>query len=152
MAVTNLNKACVELINTGNLYDAVIASSSIPILFMPQKIGDHFYVDGGLTLNLPVKCLKKEGRMIIGINSNHVDELGKEFASMKQVGERCLFIAVQRTLVDQIEDCDLFIDPAEARSFGTFEFEKANEIFEIGYNSGKENVPVIKAILAGEVG
>jgi len=151
VAVTNLNRACVELINTGNLYDAVIASSSIPILFMPQKIGDHFYVDGGLTMNLPVKCLKKEGRMIIGINSNHVDELGKEFTSMKQVGERCLFIAVQRTLVDQIEDCDLFIDPAEARLFGTFEFEKANEIFEIGYNSGLENVPVIKAILAGEV-
>jgi NTE family protein len=151
VAVTNLNRACVELINTGNLYDAVIASSSIPVIFMPQKIGAHFYVDGGLTMNMPVKCLKKEGRMIIGINSNHIEELDKQFTSMKQVGERCLFIAVQRTLVDQIDDCDLFVDPAEARMYGTFEFEKAHEIFEIGYNSGKENIPQIKAVLATEL-
>lgn len=147
VAVTNLNRACVELISTGNLYDAVIASSSIPVIFMPQKIGAHFYVDGGLTMNMPVRCLKKEGRMIIGINSNHVEELDKEFTSMKQVGERCLFIAVQRTLMDQLEYCDLFIDPHEARLYGTFDFEKAPEIFEIGHKTGKEYVPIIKEML-----
>jgi NTE family protein len=147
VSVTNLNKACNELITEGNLYDAVVASSSIPILFVPAKIGDYYYVDGGLTNNMPVECLKKEGRMIIGLNSNHTDELDKVFKSMIAVGERCLRIVVHINAQEQMKSCDLLVDPEELRSYGTFEFDKADKIFKIGYEAGKERMEEIMALL-----
>lgn len=143
VSVTNLNTAKNELISSGSLYDAVVASASIPIVFVPVKMGGHYYVDGGLTLNLPVRCLKKDKRLLVGINSNHIEEQDRAFHSMKMVGERCLFIAVQNTLISELDSCDVLIDPPEARLYGTFEFDKAAEIFEIGYRSGLENIPTI---------
>lgn len=147
VSVTNLNTGQNELIRKGNLAKAVMASSSIPIIFEPVKIGRFQYVDGGLTLNLPVRCLSKKNRFIVGVNSNHTSELNSSFKTMRQVGERCLFIAVQNTLRDQLPDCHLLIDPPEARRFTTFEFDKAQEIFEIGFKAGRAAVPQIRKAL-----
>mgnify|MGYP001627440587 CR=1 FL=1 len=148
VSVTNLNTGRNELIRGGNLAKAVMASSSIPIIFEPVKIGRYQYVDGGLTLNMPVTCLKKKGRFIVGVNSNHTSATDTNFKTMRQVGERCLFIAVQNTLRDQMPDCHLLIDPPEARNFGTFEFDKAQEIFDIGYSAGQAAVAQILSVLA----
>ncbi|MCK9291131.1 MAG: patatin-like phospholipase family protein [Bacteroidales bacterium] len=144
VSVTNLNTARNELISSGPLYDVVVASSSIPVVFVPVKIGDQYYVDGGLTMNLPLSCLKKPGRMVVGSNSNHIQEMERAFDSMKQVGERSMFIAVQNTVQPQLKDCHLLFDPPQARSFGTFDFEHAADIFEIGYQEGKKLIPKIK--------
>ncbi len=38
---------------------AVKASASVPLLFIPIKIGDKHYVDGGIALNHPVECFGK---------------------------------------------------------------------------------------------
>jgi NTE family protein len=96
---------------------------------------------------MPVECLKKEGRMIIGLNSNHTDELDKEFKSMIAVGERCLRIVVHINAQEQMKSCDLLVDPEELRSYGTFEFDKADKIFKIGYEAGKERMEEIMALL-----
>lgn len=148
VSVTNLNTGKNELIRSGNLSRAVMASSSIPIIFEPIDIGEFQYVDGGLTLNLPISCLKKPGRLIVGVNSNHTIVESGSFKTMRQVGERCLFIAVQNTLRDQLPDCHLLIDPPEARNFTTFEFDKAQEIFDIGYEAGQRAIPEIKSKLS----
>ena len=37
--------------------DAVRASTAIPILVAPVKIGDEYYIDGAVTHNLPVRCI-----------------------------------------------------------------------------------------------
>jgi NTE family protein len=56
ISVTNLNRGCNELISSGNLIDWVVASASIPIIFQPVVINNYYYVDGGLTNNLPIAC------------------------------------------------------------------------------------------------
>lgn len=145
VSVTNLNKACNELISTGPLMPWLIASSSVPVVFNPVMINNQYYVDGGLTVNMPARCLEKPGRMIIGINSVHMEEVDKAFTTIKSVAERCLFIAVQNTVRDQLETCHLIVDPPECRAYGTFEFDKAKEIFDVGYTYGKSLVSEIRS-------
>jgi len=41
--------------------DVLLASSALPIVYEPVKIGDYIYRDGGLTDNLPIKPLYDEG-------------------------------------------------------------------------------------------
>ena len=42
-----------ELFTSGSLLDAIRASISVPGVFIPHKIGEKYYVDGGILNNLP---------------------------------------------------------------------------------------------------
>lgn len=53
----------------GNLYKAIRASISIPTVFQPVKIGDRYFVDGGLTNPIPVNRVKRyKGDLLIVVN------------------------------------------------------------------------------------
>jgi len=147
VSVTNINTGKNELITSGNLIDAVVASASIPVVFMPIKIGDFYYLDGGLTLNMPINCLKKEGRMIIGLDCNYLEEDDIEYESLMPVIERSLHIMVRNTTRDQLNACKLYVSSKKMMNYHTFDFEKANEIFEIGYAVGLQKIPEIKQLL-----
>ena len=48
ISVFNLGRLRTQIMQTGNLRDAVRASSAFPGLFQPVKIGNSYFVDGGL--------------------------------------------------------------------------------------------------------
>src|SRR5687768_1376909 len=68
VAITNLNTGKVEVINSGPLHDVIIASASIPVLYEPIRIGENWYSDGGLLMNLPVSPIRPEAKFIIAVN------------------------------------------------------------------------------------
>ena len=53
----------------GNLFKAIRASISIPTVFQPVKIGNRYFVDGGLTNPIPVNRVKRyKGDLLIVVN------------------------------------------------------------------------------------
>jgi NTE family protein len=51
------------------IHKAVYSSCAIPGIFPPAKIGDSYYVDGGVITNLPVRmALKRKADLIIAVN------------------------------------------------------------------------------------
>jgi len=51
------------------VHEAVHASCSLPGMFPPVKIGDSYYVDGGIITNLPVHMAHRRGAdLIIAVN------------------------------------------------------------------------------------
>lgn len=51
----NISKGVKEVIKGGcNISDAMLASSAIPFIFEPVKIGGDYYVDGGGISNIPI--------------------------------------------------------------------------------------------------
>ena len=64
------NKECV--FKSGNLFDAIRASCSIPSLVQPKKIKQRILVDGGIINPLPFSNIKRiDNDMLIGINLNN---------------------------------------------------------------------------------
>ncbi|MEM0157873.1 MAG: patatin-like phospholipase family protein [Thermoplasmataceae archaeon] len=58
------------------LLDAVSASTSIPVIFTPQKINDTFYVDGGIIDNCPLDFqYEKHFDHVISIGGGYVSSL-----------------------------------------------------------------------------
>ena len=53
---------------TGNLRQAVAASSAIPAVFRPVKIAEDIYIDGGITNPVPVNVLAGKAKTLIGID------------------------------------------------------------------------------------
>lgn len=92
---TDLNSGQPILFQRGNAGLAVRASSAVPGLFQPVKIGDRMYVDGGLVAPVPVHFAKELGAdFIIAVNistqpdvqlaSSSVDVVLQTFAIMGQ--------------------------------------------------------------------
>jgi NTE family protein len=61
VVATNLDTRARAIFDTGSVLDAVHASIAIPGVFVPVKIGDNTFVDGGASDPLPVSVLTRAG-------------------------------------------------------------------------------------------
>lgn len=72
----NTKEKVFHLNNLKDPHKAVLASSSIPVLFGPTKINNNYYVDGGLVNNLAVDvATRKKSNVIFVINLSPVKDL-----------------------------------------------------------------------------
>lgn len=144
--VTNLNTGKFEIRSEGKLIEYVMASASIPLLFRPVVIDGTYYVDGGVTKNMSAQVLKGKCDKIIGIHVNHVASQS-DFRRMKDVAVRTYHLAIHNTIADEKGYCDYFVDPPETRDFSTLDFNKADEIYDLGY---REGIKLAKTLIADE--
>ena len=56
---TDIIQGTETVFTEGDLYEAIRASISIPTVFQPLRLNDHYYVDGGLTNPIPVNRVKR---------------------------------------------------------------------------------------------
>lgn len=138
-AVTNLNTGLPEIKSSGKLFQWVLASSSIPVIFEPQIIDGNTYVDGGLFDNLPAKCIRDQCRFLIGVHVNH-NGPEDNIAGFKAIAERTFRLSVSKNVEESLDICDFVIDPPQTRHFNTFDFGKADEIFKIGLEETEQRI------------
>jgi len=68
---TDILKGKEKVFTSGDLYDAIRASISIPTIFQPFQIGEDFYVDGGLVNPVPINRIKRnENDLLVIVNVN----------------------------------------------------------------------------------
>ncbi|MCR9250228.1 MAG: patatin-like phospholipase family protein [bacterium] len=133
VATTNVNTGFSEYFSSGSLLRIVQASCSIPVVFDPVLIGKHYYVDGGILNNLPVEPLVPLCDKIVGVHSNSAG-LREDIGNMKDLIERSLQLAINYNAYARRGKCDIFLDPFKLKEYGVFDFKKAHEIFQIGYD------------------
>ena len=69
IVATDLDSGIGMLFQRGDTGTAVRASSSVPAVFQPVKIGDREYVDGGLVSPVPVRYARQMGaEMVIAVD------------------------------------------------------------------------------------
>lgn len=133
-AVTNLNSGLEEIKSEGKLFQWVMASASIPVVFEPQVIEGQTYVDGGLLNNLPSEAIREKCQVLIGVHVNH-NGPEEEVKGLKTIAERAFRLGIAQNVEDSKKICDFVIEPPEAREFNTFNFNKAEEIYQVGYDA-----------------
>ena len=104
------------------------------------------YIDGGILNNLPVEPLIGHCDVIIGSNCNPISE-NYETGNMRSLLERSLLMAINVNTLAKKDLCDVFLEPEALKKYGGFDFSKANEIFNIGYEYGKSVIDKINALL-----
>lgn len=132
IACTNLNTGKAEYMEKGTLVDLVKASMAIPILISPVIINKNLYVDGGLIDNLPVKPLVGRCKNIIGVNISPVHEVNK-LDGLIEIATRSFQLGVNNNLEEMKALCDLFIQPEGLEDYGILQIDKADELYELGY-------------------
>lgn len=133
------------VLSRGSLGESVRASMSFPMVFKPIEIDSVLLFDGGIYDNFPVDVMQQQFHpdIIIGVSVSGPD--GKP---------------EQNNLYSQLEDMIIqnndYSLPAEAGikiqlpvlQFGVLDFDKANEIYDIGYRTGLAMVDSIKKRVA----
>jgi NTE family protein len=133
-AVTNLNSGLEEIKTEGKLFQWVMASASIPVVFEPQIIDGQTYVDGGLLKNLPAEAIREKCQVLIGVHVNH-NGPEEEVKGLKSIAERAFRLGIAQNVEDSKRICDFVIEPPEARNYSTFAFNKVEEIYQLGYDA-----------------
>ncbi|WP_367849667.1 patatin-like phospholipase family protein [Rhodoferax sp. WC2427] len=75
VVATDLNSGEAVLFQRGDTGTAVRASSAVPAVFQPVKIGGHEYVDGGLVAPVPVGFARQMGaELVIAVDISSAPE------------------------------------------------------------------------------
>ena len=149
VSATDLNNGKAVYFSEGELFDPVIASASIPVLFQPVKIGDISYVDGGVLDNLPIRPIENKCRILIGSFVNPVGYM-KKISGLINIAERTFMLSMSKEIYEKAKKFDLFIAPLALRNYKFLNPEKAQELFEIGYNATNQKLEEIDiAVLLG---
>lgn len=144
---SNLNTGKVEVFEKGSIVQAVLASSSLPILFSPIKIADSYYIDGGVLMNLPAEPLREKCDGVIGISITPVvEKTTLEYDQVHNIGFRTFELSILGNVQKSKGKCDVVIEPEELNTYGIFSFGKMDEMFEIGYRATMEKMEDIKKL------
>ena len=137
IVATDFDNGKTTVFEKGNLLDPIIASCSLPILFKPVKINGIHYVDGGVLKNFPVGTIYQDCQFVIGINASPF--IPKEYnGNLRGTVARTYFFMSKANILQDKVLCDVLIEPENMASYETFDVEKSNEIFQLGYESAKE--------------
>jgi len=131
ITATNFLTGDQTVFSEGALIPAVLAASSVPLLFPPVEIGGTQYVDGGLSGNLPIEPLLGQYRDIIGVHVNPLTPYNPANGFLANV-ERTLHLAIREPVLKNKLLCSLFIEPAALGRFGMFEFNRLEDIYAVG--------------------
>ncbi|WP_338224789.1 patatin-like phospholipase family protein [Algoriphagus confluentis] len=89
----NVKTGKEHIFKEGSLYSAIRASGSIPSVFLPAKVQNQFFIDGGVLNPIPISLLSQsKGTLLVVVDVNGLEEdyisppkkdpSGKSFLSM----------------------------------------------------------------------
>lgn len=145
LAVCNLTAGKLEIRNAGQLFDVVVASCAIPIVFQAVTMDEQTYVDGGLMMNLPAEPLYACCDKIIGVNvMPNIAVKNEDIDNLMEIGMRCFEMTIAANTEMQLALCTQIIEPKKLHNYHPFAFNKYQEIYEIGYEETMKNIEAIK--------
>lgn len=143
---TDIKTGEAVLFNKGNAGLAVRASSSVPSVFQPVKIGARTFVDGGLVAPVPVRFARDMGAdFIIAVNISTQADTQATTSSL-DVLMQTFSIMGQRINHFELKEADIVITPALGK-MGSADFNGRNLAILAGEQAAASVMPQIKAKL-----
>ena len=150
ITATDLDHGRIVSFKKGKIAERLAASCCMPILFAPIRINNTYYVDGGILMNLPVSPIRKECEKVIALNVDPLvaDEYSKNVVSIALRAYHFIFQAntlpqkgiadllIESYGLEEYSNRDLVVVAGDI--FDNRELERAEEIFEKGYNTATE--------------
>ncbi|WKL43087.1 patatin-like phospholipase family protein [Flavobacterium sp. ZE23DGlu08] len=136
VTATDLTNAKLHVFSTGSLSTAVKASCCVPLVFHPVFHEGVYLSDGGILNNFPTDIIENKCDKTIGINVSAINKIEGKMGYKRMI-ERTLHISLNNSIDSKMNKCNVYIEPPNMGDYGTFEFKKIDEIYQIGYNHAK---------------
>lgn len=147
IVATDLDSGAGALFQRGDTGTAVRASSSVPAVFQPVKIGDREYVDGGLVSPVPVRYARQMGaEMVIAVDISSPPDGAATDGTMKLLLQT---FAIMGKSINRFElrDADIVVRPP-LLGVSSGDFTSRVRAIRSGRETALALLPDIKAKLA----
>ena len=147
IVATDLQTGDGILFRRGDTATAVRASSAVPSVFEPVRIGNKDYVDGGLVSPVPVRFARQMGAdVIIAVDISSRPEDAKTTDILKVLLQT---FSIMGKSISQLElaQAEVVVRPAMP-DVGSAEFAARKKSIEAGRAAMKLALPALKAALA----
>lgn len=144
---TDLQTGRGVLFRRGDAATAVRASSAVPGVFSPVRIGDADYVDGGLVAPVPVRQARDMGaELVLAVDISSAPE-GNAASGGLQVLLQTFAIMGQSINRHELATADLVVRPA-LQGVGGADFSARQRAIEAGRQAMRAALPTLMAGLA----
>ena len=138
----------VEWKNDAALSEVMRASSSLPAIFYPKKIGKYLLIDGGISDNLPINLLwnaNEKNILAVDLSQDYkkpqntgIFELTMHTIEIMQLNSKKNLIGKEKFLLtlNFSEEIDLL------------DFKNMNKLVKVGYNATTEIIPQLKLLFS----
>jgi NTE family protein len=147
IVATDLQTGDGILFRRGDIATAVRASSAVPSVFEPVRIGNKDYVDGGLVSPVPVLYARQMGAdIVIAVDISSRPEDAKTSDMLKVLLQT---FSIMGKSISQLEmaQAEVVVRPAMS-DVGSTEFAARKKSIEAGRAAMKLALPALKAALA----
>ncbi|HSV44969.1 MAG TPA: patatin-like phospholipase family protein [Ramlibacter sp.] len=146
IVATDLNSGQGVLFQRGDTGTAVRASSAVPAMFLPVKIGGSEYVDGGLVSPVPVRYARQMGaELVIAVDISAAPESNPASDPVQILLQT--FAIMGRSINGwELRDADVLVRPALA-GMGGADFAGRRRAIEAGRAAMLRLLPQLKAAI-----
>jgi NTE family protein len=149
IVATDLRTGRGVLFRRGDTGTAVRASSAVPAVFVPVKIGAAEYVDGGLVAPVPVRYARQMGaEVVIAVDISSAPE-GNPSGDPLQVLLQTFAIMGKSINAWELKDADVVVRPALA-GMSSADFAGKRRAIEAGRAAMQAALPQLRAALAAK--
>ncbi len=143
----DLKSGELHVMGRGRLEQAIRASSAIPGVFAPEKLGDMELVDGGVQQYLPVSALDSMDAnldlRIAVLTMKHNPETG---VSLMDIISRTMDVIGTEELKKQRDNADVLIEP-NVDPFTHSDFARAAGLIAAGESAAEATLPRIRELI-----
>lgn len=143
---TNVETGQAITLDSGDLTQAIMASSALPSLYQPVIINNQVLIDGGVVNNYPIEELRAKGMdKIIGVDVQD-DLLNRD--ELTSAPDVLLQINNFRTINDmklKKKHTDIYVKP-NIKEYNVVSFNEGIEIIESGKKAALKNLEAFEAL------
>lgn len=132
--------------NDSNLAQIMRASSSIPAIFYPKKLGKSLLIDGGITNNLPINLLYMTGEkniLAIDLSEDYEKPQNNGIFELLIHSFEIMQLNTKKTLIGKEK---LLISIKFPNEIEILDFRNMSKLIKIGYEQTNDVMPQIKEI------
>ncbi len=149
IVATDLDNGQAILFQRGDPGVAVRASSAVPAVFQPVRIGTREYVDGGLVAPVPVRFARQMGaELVIAVDISALPDGNATGDAMHMLLQT--FAIMGRSINSfELREADVVVRPALAGVAGT-DFKSRKRSIQAGRDAGQSQLPALRERIAAK--
>ncbi len=124
---TDLKTREAVALRSGDLAQAVRASIAIPLVYTPERVGDRYFIDGGISANVPIDAARAAGArrlIVVDLKDDPAQSDSADLTSPGVVAGRLAKFLFTQPMPGLGPD-DIYIWP-DVRGFANLDFQAGN--------------------------
>jgi NTE family protein len=144
---TDLHSGQRVVLRSGNLAEALRASSAIPVMYSPVARDGMLLVDGGLVSNVPVDVAREAGcDIVVAVNTTSPLRTPEQLSNVLETLDQVFNVMMIKQAEDLCRLADMVIAPGLGNAAAT-DFSNPDSLIAIGYAEGKKTARALKTLL-----